>query len=470
MSWPWAPAAWGWPPTPSPSCPASCPRVDEVARAKSDPAGGVQLADIQEARRRIAGVARRTPVLSSPSLDAALGCTVLLKAENLQRTGSFKVRGAVNKIACLLAKERRRGVVAASAGNHAQGVALAAQAAGCRAVIVMPRHASLAKVTATRGYGAEVLLHGESFDEAQARALELSQAEGLIFIPAFDDAAIVAGQGTIGLEIMEDVPQADAVLVPAGGGGLIAGVAVALKESGCRAEVIGVQAAAAPALSQSLAAGRLKPVKAHSTVADGIAVGHPGQLPFQLVRRHVDRILTVDDEVITQAMVLLLERAKLLVEGAGAVGIAALLGGLREYRGRRVVAVLSGGNIDSNLIARVLEHGLAHAGRYLVLRVVVQDQPGRLARLLEGIAQADVNVLEVAHRRAATHLPIGVVEVEVVVETRDAAHGEEVCAHLERQGYSQGAPGPGPFGVPVRYFTSKEAEWRQQLTAPAPAP
>lgn len=428
---------------------------------RPQPASGPTLKDIQAARARIAHVARPTPLISSPSLDAILGCTLLLKAENLQRTGSFKVRGAANKIACLGVEERRRGVVAASAGNHAQGVALAAQVAGIRAVVVMPRHASLAKVAATRAYGAEVLLHGDSFDDALVRAQQVSQERELTFIHAFDDAAVVAGQGTIGLELQESASQADAVLVPVGGGGLIAGVAAALKESGCRAEVIGVQAAAAPALARSLSAGRLRPARPRSTVADGIAVGHPGPLPFQLIRRYVDRMVVVDDELITQAMVILLERTKLVVEGAGAVGVAALLGGLVEGRGRRVVAVLSGGNIDSNLIARILEHGLAHAGRYLVLRVAVRDQPGRLARLLECIAQAEVNVLEVAHHRAATHLPIGIVEVEVTVETRDAAHGEEVCAHLELHGYSRGSPGPGPFGVPVRYFVSKEAEWEQ---------
>ncbi len=397
----------------------------------------ITVADIKEAQANIAGAVHVTPIHSSTTLDTMCGCRVALKGENLQRTGSFKIRGASNKMALLSAEEKARGVIAASAGNHAQGVALAAHYTGVHATIVMPKSASFAKVAATRGYGAEVVLMGQSYDEAQKHAAKLAKEHNLTFVHAFDDEAIIAGQGTIGLEIVEQAPDTDIVLVPVGGGGLIAGVSLAIKSLKPSVRVVGVQASAAPACSQSFKAGHIVEIRASSTVADGIAVAHTGRHPFEIIRRHVDDMVTVGDETITQAMVLLLERCKLLVEGAGAVGLAALLEGKVECAGKSVAVLLSGGNIDATLIARVIEHGLADAGRFVVIRVTLLDRPGRLANVLNCLANADANVLDVVHHRKGLHLPLGHVDVELVLETRDTDHIEQVFAALAKAGYLQ---------------------------------
>ena len=420
----------------------------------------VTLQDILDARTRIQGIAHNTPLTRAHAIGGLVGCALYLKAENLQRTGSFKIRGAANKIALLTPEERTRGVIAASAGNHAQGVALAARESRIRSTIVMPRDAPFAKVEATVNYGAEVVLHGANFDEALTRARELAKERNLTLIHAYDDPAIIAGQGTVGLEVIEALPDADVVLVPVGGGGLIAGVALAVKSIAPRVRVIGVQAAAAPAWSHAFESRALTPLMPTATVADGIAVGAPGKAPADLIWRHVDDVVTVSEEKIAQAMVLLLEWGKLLVEGAGAVGMAALLDGKIKARDQNVAVILSGGNLDPTLLARVVEQGLAEAGRFMVLRVLILDRPGRLAGVLGCVARAEVNVLEVYHHRKDLHLPVGQVEVELLLETKDRAHGERLLAAFHDSGYEAISPMAEPRPS-VRRLISGEAAHAQ---------
>ncbi|MER3420308.1 MAG: threonine ammonia-lyase [Chloroflexota bacterium] len=397
----------------------------------------MDIADIQAAATRIADLVQRTPLLPSRYWSEVVGGRVWLKAECLQRTGSFKLRGAANMVRMLSPEERARGVIAASAGNHAQGVAVAAQAEGIRAVVVMPAGASFAKVEAARGYGAEVVLEGASYAEAAQAMYRLAAEQGLTVIPAFDDERVIAGQGTVGLEIVEQCPDVDIVLVPVGGGGLAAGVALAVKTLRPTARVVGVQAAAAPAAWESFIRRHPRTVRPQATIADGIAVSRPGDVTLPLLLRYVDDMVTVDDESIAGAMVALLERSKLVAEGAGAVGAAALLAGAVNARGCTTVLVVSGGNIDMNLLGRVVEHGLAHAGRYLVVRVALHDRPGQLARVLRVLAEAGANVLDIYHRRTGSHLTFGQVQVELLLETRNAAHAEAVCAALEAHGYHE---------------------------------
>ncbi len=396
----------------------------------------VTLQDVHRARSVIADLALRTPMLPAHSLGGLAGCDLLLKAENLQRAGSFKVRGAANKIAALTPEQKASGVIAASAGNHAQGVALAAGNLGIPCTIVMPSGASLPKVEATRGYGATVRLQGDDFDQAQKHARHLMRENGATFIPAFDDPAIIAGQGTIGLDMLEQAGDLDVVVVPVGGGGLISGIGLAIKETRPSVKVIGVQAEAATALVDSYKANRRLTVRGKATVADGIAVGTPGRLTLPLVRQYVDELVVVEEEEITQAMMLVLERGKLLVEGAGAVGLAAVLGGKVQIAGKKVAVVLSGGNVDAHLIARMVEHGLAHAGRYLVLRVMLDDRPGRLSRLLSIVSGTEANVLDIGHLRHAPSVHLGQVEIQLTLETRNNAHAEEVRERLREAGYT----------------------------------
>ena len=402
----------------------------------------VTLDDVRWAQSTIAHLALKTPMLPAHSLSDLAGCELLLKAESLQRAGSFKVRGAANRIAALTPDEKARGVIAASAGNHAQGVALAAGNLGIPCTIVMPTGASIPKVEATRGYGATVLLEGDSFDQSQRHARRIMREHDITFIPAFDDPAIVAGQGTIGLEILDQGEDLDAVVVPVGGGGLISGIGLAIKETKPGISVIGVQAEAASAVVDSYKANQRLTVKGTATVADGIAVGTPGKVTLPLVQRYVDEMVTVEEEEITQAMMLLLERGKLLVEGAGAVGLAAVLGGKVQVAGKKVAVVLSGGNVDANLIARVVEHGLSHAGRYLVLRFILEDRPGQLSGLLNIISSTEVNVLDIGHLRHAPSVHLGQVEIQLTLETRNAAHTQEVQERLREAGYTPYEIGP----------------------------
>lgn len=399
----------------------------------------VTLEDVKTAAAAVYGVAFKTPCLRSPGLSQAFGAPLRLKAECLQNTGSFKIRGAAARIARLAEDEKSRGVVTASAGNHAQGVAVAARAAGVSATVVMPKNAVLAKVQATRSQGATVILHGEGFGEAQVKAGEIAERERRVLVPAFDDEAIIAGQGTLGLEVAEQCPEAELVLVPVGGGGLIAGVATALKSLTPATCVVGVQAAAAPAAAESLRRGALTRVAPKPTIADGVAVPQPGYLTFPLIERYVDDIVTVNEESIAQAIVMLLESAKLVVEGAGALAVAALLSGAVKPEGRPTVAVLSGGNIDINVLATIVQHGLLHGGRYLTLTVGLDDRPGTLASLLRLLADSGANVLEVNHIRQGIHLPVRGVAVRLLLETRDHAHIDEVAASLRAAGYVETA-------------------------------
>jgi threonine dehydratase len=328
-------------------------------------------------------------------------------------------------------------VIAASAGNHAQGVAVAARGHGVRATIVMPVATPLAKVEATRGYGAEIVLHGEGYEDARTEAARLAAARGLIEIAAFDDPLIVAGQGTVALEIIDDLPDLDAVIVPVGGGGLISGIGVAMRALAPKARVIGVQVEAATGAKASLAAGHAMLVHPAPTIAEGVAVGGPGAVTFPLMQRVVDEMVVVGEDEVAQAMVLLLERSKLVVEGAGAVGVAALMGGHVQVAGERVAVLLSGGNVDINMLARVVEHGLTQAGRYFALTVGLDDKPGQLVVLSSVLSATGANILSVTHHRFGINLPVGRVHVELLLEVRNRTHAAEVAAALEGAGFAR---------------------------------
>ncbi|MBX9717639.1 MAG: threonine ammonia-lyase, partial [Microbacteriaceae bacterium] len=370
---------------------------------------GPSLAEVEAARLTVSRVAEVTPMETSRYLSDLLGAPVHLKCENLQRTGSYKIRGAYNRISRLSDEEKARGVVAASAGNHAQGVAFAARELGIQATIFMPIGVALPKLQATRHYGAEVVLRGHTVSEPLTAAQEFAERTGAVYIPPFDHADVVAGQGTLGLELLEQVPELETVVVPIGGGGLISGVASVLKrravELGRGIRVIGVQAANAAAYPVSLAAGAVTEITISPTIADGIAVAKPGKLNFEIVRDAVDEVVTVDDDDIARAMLVLLERAKMVVEPAGAVGVAAILTGKIVASGPTVV-ILSGGNIDPLIMERVIAHGLAASERYLKLRIPLPDRPGQLARTSEIIADQNANVVEVLHTRHGSGLAI----------------------------------------------------------------
>lgn len=392
------------------------------------------LADIEAARELLRGVAINTPMEESRWLSDLAGGPVWLKCENLQRTGSFKTRGAYVRISRLSPEERAHGVVAASAGNHAQGVALAAQMLGIRATIFMPEGAPIPKEKATRGYGADVTFHGQYLEDALAEARAFAERTGAVLIHPFDHPDIVAGQGTAGLEILEQAPDVRTVLVPTGGGGLLAGIAIAVKALRPDVRVIGVQAAEAAAYPASLAQGSPVALPSMNTMADGIAVGLPGQVPFAAVRDHVDEIVTVTEEGLSRAVLAVLERAKMLVEPAGAAAVAAFTEH-PDVIETPAVAVLSGGNIDPILLGKVIRHGMAAAGRYLNLRVCIPDLPGGLARLLGDISAVGANVLEVVHERISPTLNLHEVEVHLQLETRGEPHTEALLARLREHGY-----------------------------------
>jgi threonine dehydratase len=392
------------------------------------------LADIEAARESLKGVSIYTPMEGSRWLSERAGGPVLLKAENLQRTGSFKIRGAYLRICRLSEEEKANGVVAASAGNHAQGTALAAQMLGIKATVFMPEGAPIPKEKATRGYGADVRFHGRSVDEALVEARRFAEETGAVLIHPFDHVDIVTGQGTCGLEILEQCPDVKTVLVSTGGGGFIAGIATAIKEQRPDVRVVGVQAEGAAAYVTSLREGHPVAFGAMSTMADGIAVGCPGEIPFQLVQKYVDEIVTVSEESLSRALLMLLERAKLVVEPAGAAAVAALLDDPHRYE-TPAVAVLSGGNVDPLLLMRVIRHGMAAAGRYLFFRVRIPDLPGGLARLLNELAEVEANVLDVVHERTSPLLRLDEVEVSLQVETRGGPHAERVLARLRERGY-----------------------------------
>ncbi len=394
----------------------------------------VALADVEAARELIRDVAIMTPMEQSRWLSALVGGPVWLKCENLQRTGSFKIRGAYTRISRLTAEERARGVVAASAGNHAQGVALAAQLLGIRSTVYMPEGAPIPKEKATRGYGADVVFEGAVLEEALVGARRFADETGAVLIHPFDHADIVAGAGTLGLEVLEQTPDVQTVLVPTGGGGLLAGVAIAVKAARPDVRVIGVQAAGAAAYPASLEEGHPVPLASMKTMADGIAVGLPGEITFAAVRDHVDEVRTVSEDSLSRALLAIVERAKQVVEPAGAAAVAALLDSPHDFP-TPVVAVLSGGNIDPLLLGKVIRHGMAAGGRYLNLHVTIPDVPGGLAQLLTEVGASGANVLEVMHERISPQLHLDEVEVHLQLETRGEQHAERVLIRLRERGY-----------------------------------
>lgn len=397
------------------------------------------LAAVRAAAERIGPHVRSTPSVLSYTLSEATGAEVYLKLENLQRTGSFKIRGALNKLLSMPDRERARGVVAASAGNHAQGVALAAKTCGVPATIVMPEGTPLVKVQRTEGYGAEVELFGASWDRAQERALQLADRLGAVLVHPFDDRDVIEGQGTVALELVEQVPQPDTVLVPVGGGGLISGIALVLRALAPRARIVGVQAAGSAAMARSFERGAPVVVPDPRTMADGIRVGGVGELTFRLVRELVDEIVTVEEDEISEAVVQTMEKNKVVVEAAGSVAVAALMAGKVPARGR-VCAVLSGGNVDLNFLARLIEAGLARAGRYHVVHLRMPDTPGQLQKVVAVLAETKSNILDVQHYRAGWKVPVGCVDVEILIETRHAREGAQIDELLRARGVELLAP------------------------------
>ena len=396
----------------------------------------LSLSDVEAARGRVEGVARHTPLERSRTFSEMSGADVRLKLENFQRTGAFKIRGAMNRIATLSDAEREAGVVTASAGNHAQGVALAAQRAGVDATVVMPKFAPVSKVKATRGYGASVRLEGVDYDEAQAAAHELERQEGRTYVHAFDDPVVMAGQGTLGLEIADDCPELDTVVVPIGGGGLISGVAVAVKERLDDVRVVGVQAEGAASAAKSLAAGEVVEIDSVDTIADGIATRAVGEQTLDVMAEYVDEVVAVDDREIALALTLLLERSKTLVEGAGAVALAAVLSEAFEYDdGETIVAALCGGNIDLNRLGTVVRRGLVQMGRYLKITIDLKDRPGELERVSSIVARTGANVYAVHHDRTSRDVAVNAAELELELETDDAEHAADIVDALEADGY-----------------------------------
>lgn len=392
------------------------------------------LERIRSAARVIGPHVRHTPTVYSYTFSESAGCEVYLKLENMQRTGSFKVRGALNKVESLSAEQRGRGLVAASAGNHAQGVALAARLCGARATIVMPESTPLIKIQRTEGYGGDVVLQGATYDDAQLRAREIASERGATLVHPFDDADVIFGQGTIGLEVLDEVKDLDTIVVPIGGGGLISGIALAVKALAPHVRIIGVQAAGSASMVRSFEAGRKITLDRPETIADGIRVGTPGDLTFDVVRRHVDECVTVEDREITDAVVQTMEKSKVVAETGGVPAIAALIAG-KIHGARRVCAIVSGGNIDLNLLARIIESGLAGSGRYHLVRLHLCDVPGQLSTVLDCLTESQSNVLDVQHYRAGWKVPLGFVDVEILVETRRAGDGAQIDAKLRERGF-----------------------------------
>ena len=396
----------------------------------------ITLSDVREARGRVDDVARHTPLERSRTFSEMSGADVHLKLENFQRTGAFKIRGAMNRIATLSDAEREAGVVTASAGNHAQGVALAADRAGVDATVVMPKFAPVSKVKATRGYGASVRLEGVDYDEAQAYAHQLEREEGRTYVHAFDDPVVMAGQGTLGLEIVDDCPELDTVVVPIGGGGLISGVAVAIKEQLPDVRVVGVQAEGAASAGESLKRGEVHEIDSVDTIADGIATRSIGEQTLEVMSEYVDEVATVDDREIALALTLLLERSKTLVEGAGAVALAAVLSEAFDYEDdETIVAALCGGNIDLNRLGTVIRRGLVQMGRYLKITIDLKDRPGELERVSSIVARTGANVYAVHHDRTSRDVAVNAAELELELETDDAEHAADIVDALEADGY-----------------------------------
>ncbi|MEJ2322783.1 MAG: threonine ammonia-lyase [Gammaproteobacteria bacterium] len=408
----------------------------------------ISINDIELARQRIGGEILLTPCAYSEKLSQLTGCELWLKLDNLQKTGSFKDRGALNKILSLSDAERAAGIVAASAGNHAQGVAHAARVCGLKCVIVMPETTPLSKVNGTRELGADIVLHGAGYDDAFEEASRLQQQEGCTLVHAFNDAQVIAGQGTIGLELLEQVPDPDAVIVPVGGGGLISGIATAVRAKRPEVEIIGVESERLPAMQRSVSAGAIMPVEMASTIADGIAVRTVGDLTLPIVSELVSQIVTVSEEETAAAIMLLLEREKTLAEGAGAVGLAALYyDRLPQLAGRKVVVIVSGGNIDMNLLSRIIRRALEHDGRLSELRVIVPDKPGSIARVAAVIAAQGANIFHLSQRRWEGEVGLGERAVILQLETRGREHLEAIVGRLKEEGVRVDSGWPqGPSG------------------------
>ncbi|MFD2169095.1 threonine ammonia-lyase [Tumebacillus lipolyticus] len=392
--------------------------------------------DFLTAQKNLQGVIHCTPLDYSKTFSDLSHNEIFLKLENLQKTGSFKIRGAFHKIATLTEEERTRGVIAASAGNHAQGVAYGAANAGIPCIIVMPEAAPLSKVEATARYGAQVILYGSNYDEAYAKALELQQEHGMTFVHAFDDPTVIAGQGTIALEILEQLPDVDALVAPIGGGGLIAGIALAAKLIKPDLQIVGVEAAGAACMKTSIEAGEIGTLAQVATIADGICVRRPGDFTYQLTRQYVDHIVTVEEEEIARAMLLAIERNKMVVEGAGATGLAAVLYDKLPFRDKKVAVLISGGNVDVNFLSRIIERGLVEAGRYLRINTNVPDKPGVLQDILAVFAEERANIIGIQHHRMGSRVMLGEAEVEIDIETRDNAHQERILQRLHDKGFA----------------------------------
>lgn len=396
----------------------------------------VTLEMVKQAQERLKGVAQKTGLSFTNSVSKLADCQVYLKLENLQRTGSFKLRGAYNKVASLSQEERDKGVIAASAGNHAQGVALAASVYGCQSTICMPKHAPLTKVAATKGYGANVVLHGDFFDEAAAKAEELTQKYGYTFVHPFNDPEVIAGQGTIALEILDQLPDVDVIVAPIGGGGLISGLAVAAKNVNPKIKVIGVQTDNMPSMKTSIDAGKIMTYNGKATLADGIAVKTPGSLTYEICKNYLDDIVTVDEQEIASAILWLIERVKTVSEGAGAVPVAALMNGkISGIHGKKVAALVSGGNIDVNNMTRIISSGLLRSWRKVYFSTVIPDQPGELVKLLSLIAESNANVLSVTHERSQHGVSIGYTVVSTELETANEKHVERLMETLKDHHY-----------------------------------
>ncbi|MEH6889625.1 threonine ammonia-lyase [Bacillus sp. JJ864] len=396
----------------------------------------ITLQTIIAAHEKMKGIVHTTPLDYSSTFSELAHNEIYLKLENLQKTGSFKVRGSYNKMTSLSKEELQKGVVAASAGNHAQGVAYSSNMLGIPCTIVMPKGAPLSKVLATKRYGANIELQGNVFDEALAYALDLRERTGATFVHPFDDEHVIAGQGTVGLEILHQLDDVDAVICPIGGGGLIAGVAMAIKEQKPSVKIYGVQALACPSMKQSLQEKQRVTVQSTPTMADGIAVKRPGDLTFQLVQRYVDDIFCVDEMEIARTMLMLLERNKLLVEGSGATSLAALLYGKVPEQGKKIVSVISGGNVDVNFISRIIEHGMVEAGRFVHISTMIKDKPGQLQQVLQIITDLEANVLHIHLERIGSKVFPGYAQLHLSLETKDNEHIEQVLMGMRKKGYS----------------------------------
>lgn len=389
---------------------------------------------IKDAESALKNIIHHTQLQYSQTYTDMVGQPVYLKPENLQKTGSYKIRGAYNKLRTLSDEERKRGVLTASAGNHAQGLALAAKMAGIKATVFMPKNAPLAKVEATKGYDATVISTGNNFDETTKEALEWQKEHNALFISPFNDDYIIAGQGTIGLEILEECPDVETIIVPIGGGGVISGISIAVKKLKPDVKIIGVQAAGSPAMYDSFHNGKLSPVKTSETIADGINIKVPVERTFEIIYKYVDDVVVVDDEEISQAMLYLLERSKLVVEPSGAVGLAALMTKKADIKGKTVI-LISGGNVDIKMIDNIVQRGLVKSGRYLKFTTMISDSPGSLYKLLGLLYELNASIINIEHDRLRNNLKIGQTEVEVSIETKNREHNEHIISELEKSGY-----------------------------------